>query len=97
MTLVNIGYNNMLSCEHIIAIIGSDTAPAKRLVSEGKEAGRVIDATCGKKTLSVIVTDSDHIILSALSTEVIASRINSGCDDDNDDDDDDDTDDDYEN
>ncbi len=75
MTLVNIGYNNMVACEHIIAIIGSDTAPAKRLIGEGKEAGRVIDATCGKKTLSVIITDSDHIILSALTPEALTSRV----------------------
>lgn len=78
MTLVNIGYNNMVSCEHIVAVIGSDTAPAKRLIGEAKESGRVIDATCGKKTASVIVTDSDHVILSALSTESIASRMAGG-------------------
>ncbi len=75
MTLVNIGYNNMVACEHIVAIIGSDTAPAKRLIGEAKESGRIIDATCGKKTLSVIVTDSDHVILSALPPEAIASRV----------------------
>ena len=75
MTLVNIGYNNMVSCEHIIAVIGSDTAPAKRLIGEAKESGRIIDSTCGKKTQAVIVTDSDHIILSALTPESIAARI----------------------
>lgn len=78
MTLVNIGYNNMVSCEHIIAVIGSDTAPAKRLIGEAKETGRVIDATCGKKTQAVIVTDSDHVILSALTPESIAARIEGG-------------------
>lgn len=75
MTLVNIGYNNMVACEHIVAVIGSDTAPAKRLIGEAKESGRIIDATCGKKTMSVIVTDSDHVILSALLPEAIASRV----------------------
>lgn len=78
MTLVNIGYNNMVSCEHIIAVIGSDTAPAKRLIGEAKESGRIIDATCGKKTQAVIVTDSDHVILSALTPESIAARIEGG-------------------
>lgn len=74
MTLLNIGYSNMVACEHIVAIIGSDSAPAKRLVGESKEAGRVIDATCGKRTLSVIVTDSDHVILSALSPDALSKR-----------------------
>ncbi len=74
MTLLNIGFSNMVACEHIVAVIGSDTSPAKRLIGEAKESGRVIDATCGKKTLSVIVTDSDHVILSALSPESIAKR-----------------------
>ena len=75
MTLVNIGYNNMVSCEHIIAVIGSDTAPAKRLLGEAKESGRIIDATCGKKTQAVIVTDSDHVILSAIQAETVANRL----------------------
>ena len=76
MTLLNIGYANMVACEHIIAVIGSDTAPAKRLVAEAKDNGRLIDATCGKRTLSVIVTDSDHIILSALSPDSLSKRAN---------------------
>ena len=74
MTLLNIGYSNMVACEHIVAVIGSDTAPAKRLIGEAKESGRLIDATCGKRTLSVIVTDSDHVILSALSPEALSRR-----------------------
>lgn len=74
MTLLNIGYSNMVACEHIVAIIGSDTSPAKRLIGEAKESGRLIDATCGKRTLSVIVTDSDHVILSALSPEALCRR-----------------------
>ncbi len=74
VTFINIGYSNMVSAEHVIAVIGSDTAPAKRLIGEAKENGRVIDATCGKRTLSVIVTDSDHVILSALSPDAIGRR-----------------------
>ena len=74
MTFLNIGFSNMVACEHIVAVIGSDTAPAKRLIGEAKEAGRIIDATCGKRTLSVIVTDSDHVILSALSPESLGRR-----------------------
>lgn len=74
MTFLNVGFGNMVACEHIVAVIGSDTAPAKRLIGEAKESGRAIDATCGKKTLSVIVTDSDHVILSAISPESLAKR-----------------------
>ncbi len=74
MTFINIGYSNLVASEHIVAVIGSDTAPAKRLIGEAKEAGRVIDATCGKRTQSVIVTDSDHVILSALSPDAIGRR-----------------------
>lgn len=74
MTFLNIGFSNMVAAEHIVAVIGSDTAPAKRLIGEAKESGRVIDATCGKRTQSVIVTDSDHVILSALSPESISKR-----------------------
>ncbi len=78
MTFINIGYSNLVAGEHVVAVIGSDAAPAKRLVSEAREAGRVIDATCGKRTLSVIVTDSDHVILSALSPEAIGRRAGGG-------------------
>ncbi len=74
MTFLNIGYSNLVAAEHVVAVIGSDTAPAKRLIGEAKEAGRVIDATCGKRTQSVIVTDSDHIILSALSPDAVGRR-----------------------
>ncbi len=74
MTFLNIGYSNMVASEHIVAVIGSDSAPAKRLVGEAKESGRVIDATCGKRTQSVIVTDSDHVILSALAPDALYRR-----------------------
>ena len=74
MTLLNIGYSNLVAVEHIIAVIAHDTAPAKRLVAEAKESGRLIDATCGKRTQSVIITDSDHVILSALSTDSLDRR-----------------------
>ena len=75
MTLLNIGFGNMVSAERIVSIVSPDAAPIKRLVQDARDAGTVIDASCGKKTLSVIICDSRHIILSSLSTEVLASRL----------------------
>ena len=86
MTLLNIGYSNLVAVEHIIAVIAHDTAPAKRLVAEAKESGRLIDATCGKRTQSVIITDSDHVILSSLQPETVANRLNDSYYDEGDDD-----------
>ncbi len=74
MQLVNIGSGNMINAERVIAVVSPDSAPVKRLISDGKERGTVIDATHGRKTKSVILSDSDHIILSYLSTDKLAER-----------------------
>ena len=83
--LVNIGFGNMVSAERVVAIASPDSAPIKRLVQDAKEDGRVIDASCGRRTRSVIVTDSEHIILSAIQTETITHRLTSDDDTDNED------------
>lgn len=75
MKLANVGYGNTVAAERIIAIVNPDAAPVRRMVAEAKDTGRVIDATCGHKTRSVLITDSDHVILSALMTETLAARI----------------------
>lgn len=75
MTLINIGFGNLVSAERIISIVSPDAAPVKRLVQDARDSGMVIDASCGKKTLSVIVCDSKHVVLSSLSTETLASRL----------------------
>ena len=75
MKFVNVGFNNVLNAERIIAVIASDSAPAKRLVQDAKDMGRAIDCTSGRKTRSVVVTDSDHVILSAIQPETLASRL----------------------
>ena len=75
MKLVNIGFGNVIHAERIITIVSPDSAPIKRMVQEGKERGTVIDASFGRKTRAVIVTDSDHIILSYLTVETLAGRI----------------------
>ncbi len=83
MKLINIGFGNMLLDERIVALVQPDSAPAKRIVSEAKDSGRIIDCTGGRRTRSVIVTDSDHVILSALVSDKIAERINGIENDDN--------------
>ncbi len=76
MKLVDVGYGNRVSGERIVAVIGADSAPAKRLVSIAKEKFTAIDATCGKKTRTVIVMDSGHIVMSAKEPESIATSEN---------------------
>jgi len=73
MKLVDVGYGNRVSGDRIVAVIGADSAPAKRLVSTAKEKFTAIDATCGKKTRTVIVMDSGHIVMSAKEPGSIAS------------------------
>ena len=75
MKLVNIGYGNMLAADRLVAVVAPDAAPIRRLIQDARDAGRVIDATCGHKTRAVIVTDSEHVILSPLLPETVAARI----------------------
>lgn len=75
MKLVNIGFGNMVSAERIIAVVSPESAPVKRMISEAKESGMLIDATQGRKTKTVIVTDSGHLVLSYLLLEAIANRV----------------------
>jgi len=75
MKLINIGFGNMVSAERIISIVSPESAPIKRLVSEAKESGTLIDATHGRKTRAVIITDSDLIILTYLYPETVANRV----------------------
>lgn len=82
MKLINVGFGNIVSGSRVIAIVSPDSAPIKRIIQEAKDRGMVIDATCGRRTRSVIVTDSDHIILSAIQTETIAGRAETKNDDD---------------
>lgn len=80
MKFINVGFNNMINAERAVAIITSDSAPAKRLIQEAKDSGRAIDCTCGRKTRCVIVMDSDHVVLSAIQNETISSRMNGKAD-----------------
>ena len=75
MKFVNVGFNNMINAERVIAVINSDSSPAKRLMQDAKDSGRAIDCTCGRKTRCVIIMDSDHVILSAIQAETITNRL----------------------
>lgn len=74
---VNIGYGNLVASKRIISILSPEAAPVKRLVAEARESGHLIDASCGKKTCSVIVTDAKLIILSALPNSSLEALLNS--------------------
>ena len=75
MKLINIGFGNMVAADRIITIVSPDSAPVKRLIQDAKDAGRVIDVSCGRRTRSVIITDSEHVILSAIQAETITNRL----------------------
>ena len=75
MKLVNIGYGNMLASDRLVAVVSPEAAPIRRMIQDARDTGRVIDATCGHKTRAVIVTDSEHVILSPRLPETLAARI----------------------
>ena len=75
MKFINIGFGNMVASDRIITIVSPDSAPVKRLIQDAKDTGRVIDVSCGRRTRSVIITDSEHVILSAIQSETIANRL----------------------
>ncbi|MBE6635491.1 MAG: DUF370 domain-containing protein [Ruminococcaceae bacterium] len=82
MKFINIGFGNMVSASRIVAIASPDSAPIKRLVQDAKEENRVIDVSCGRRTRSVIITDSEHVILSAIQAETVTNRLASDIADD---------------
>ncbi len=75
MKLINIGFGNLVQANRIVAIVSPDSSPIKRIIQEAKENGVLIDATHGRRTRAVIITDCDHIILSYLQSETVANRI----------------------
>ena len=75
MQLINIGFGNMVSASRVVALVSPDSAPIKRLIQDTRDTGKLIDVTCGRRTRSVVITDSDHIILSAVQPETISNRV----------------------
>ena len=75
MKFINVGFGNMVSANRIVAIASPDSAPIKRLISDAKDDNRIIDVSCGRRTRAIIITDSEHVILSAIAAETITNRL----------------------
>ena len=75
MKLINIGFGNMVNAGRLVAIVSPESAPIKRIVQDARDSGRLIDATYGRRTRAVLMTDSDHVILSAVQPETVANRL----------------------
>ena len=75
MKLINIGFGNVVVANRLVAVVSPDSSPIKRIIQDARDKGTLIDATYGRRTRAVIITDSDHIILSAIQAETIANRI----------------------
>ncbi len=76
MRFISIGFGNMVAAHRVVTLVSPDSAPMKRLIQDARESGRLVDVTCGRRTRSVILTDSDHVILSAIQAETISNRLN---------------------
>lgn len=85
MKLINIGFGNMVSASRVIAIISPESAPVKRIISEARDSRVLVDATYGRRIRAVIITDSDHVILSSLQPETVANRLADSEDEDDED------------
>lgn len=81
MKLINIGFGNIVSANRLVAIVSPDSAPIKRIIQDARDRGMLIDASYGRRTRAVIITDSDHIILSAVQPSTVAHRLDSSADD----------------
>ena len=77
MKLINIGFGNMVSAGRLVAIVSPESAPIKRIIQDARDKGVLIDATYGRRTRAVLITDSDHVILSAIQPETIGNRLDS--------------------
>jgi len=82
LKLINIGFGNMVSSSRLVAIVSPESAPIKRIIQEARDRGMLIDATYGRRTRAVIISDSDHVILSAIQPETVAGRLENLDDDD---------------
>lgn len=74
--LINIGFGNIVAANRLVAIVSPESAPIKRIIQEARDNGTLIDATYGRRTRAVMITDSDHVILSAVQPETVANRVN---------------------
>ena len=77
ISLINIGFGNIVSANRLVAIVSPDSAPIKRIIQDARDRGTLIDATCGRRTRAVLIMDSEHVILSAVQPETLAHRLDS--------------------
>ena len=77
ISLINIGFGNIVSANRLVAIVSPDSAPLKRIIQDARDRGTLIDATCGRRTRAVLIMDSEHVILSAVQPETVAHRLDS--------------------
>jgi hypothetical protein len=75
MKLINIGFGNMVSAARLIAVVTPDSAPMKRIIQDARDRDKLIDATLGRRTRAVLIMDSDHVVLSSIMPETVASRL----------------------
>ncbi len=78
MQLINVGFGSLVSAHRLVAVVSPESAPIKRMAQEARERGVLIDATYGRRTKAVLIMDNDHVVLSALSPETIAGRLEGG-------------------
>lgn len=76
MSMINIGFGNIVALSRVIAVVSPESAPIKRLINDAREQGKLVDATYGRKTRAVVIMDSNHVILSAIQSETISQRFN---------------------
>ena len=77
ISLINIGFGNIVSANRLVAIVSPESAPIKRIIQDARDRGTLIDATCGRRTRAVLIMDSEHVILSAVQPETVAHRLDS--------------------
>ena len=75
MKFINIGFGNIISADRLIAIVGPESAPIKRIIQDARDNGKLVDATYGRRTRAVIIMDSEHVVLSAVQPEKVANRL----------------------
>lgn len=76
LKFVSIGFGSLVNLDRVVAVVKSDTLPSRRLINDARDAGKLLDATCGRKTRAIVVVDSGQVILCGLNTDTIATRLN---------------------
>ena len=82
MKFINIGFGNIISADRLIAMVGPESAPIKRIIQDARDNGKLVDATYGRRTRAVIIMDSEHVVLSAVQPETVANRLEKDTDED---------------